>query len=200
MTKEKINISEVIQDPNIETFEFPKYVTQILNLANQNAKGTRPKVVGQLSESINNLPKKTPEEWKKYYLANHKKQLDEATEKVWNMLQNLKEAIEKIDKKMIRNWVYDLVINKTAEGFIIQEFILKYLSKKFNKSYRLATPKEESKGIDGFIGDIPVQIKSKSYKMKTNVKNEKMDIFIIFYSKTNKYLIIEYDESIFQKT
>jgi len=116
------------------------------------------------------------------------------------MLQKLKESIEEIDKEMIRNWVYDLVINKTAEGFIIQEFILKYLSKKFNKSYRLATPEEESKGIDGFIGDIPVQIKSKSYKMKTNVKNEKMDIFIIFYSKTNKYLIIEYDESIFQKT
>ncbi|HIC87586.1 MAG TPA: MjaI family restriction endonuclease, partial [Aquificae bacterium] len=137
---------------------------------------------------------------KKYYLANHKKQLDEATEKVWNMLQNLKESIEKIDKETIRNWVYDLVINKTAEGLIIQEFILKYLSNKFNKKYRLATPEEESKGIDGFIGDIPVQIKSKSYKMKTNVKNEKMNIFIIFYSKTNKYLIIEYDESIFQKT
>lgn len=200
MAKEKINISEVIQDLNIETFEFPKYVTQILNLANQNAQGTRPKVVGQLSELINNLPKKTHKEWKKYYLANHKKQLDEATEKVWNMLQNLKESIEKIDKKMIRNWVYDLVINKTAEGLIIQEFILKYLSNKFNKKYRLATPEEESKGIDGFIGDIPVQIKSKSYKMKTNVKNEKMGIFIIFYSKKNKYLIIEYDESIFQKT
>lgn len=34
-----------IPDPN-----FPKYTTQILNLANQNAQGTRPKVVGQLIE------------------------------------------------------------------------------------------------------------------------------------------------------
>ena len=30
--------------------EFPKYTTQLMNLANQNAQGTRPKVVGTLSE------------------------------------------------------------------------------------------------------------------------------------------------------
>jgi hypothetical protein len=32
--------------------EFPKYATQLLNLANQNAQGTRPKIVGQMSELI----------------------------------------------------------------------------------------------------------------------------------------------------
>ena len=31
---------------------YPKYVTQIINLANQNAQGTRAKVVGQMSELI----------------------------------------------------------------------------------------------------------------------------------------------------
>ena len=35
---------------------FPKYVTQILNLANQNAGGTRPRVVGQMSELIQQFP------------------------------------------------------------------------------------------------------------------------------------------------
>jgi len=196
--KEKVNILDIIQDLDIETFEFPKYVTQIINLANQNAQGTRPKVVGQLSELINNPSEKTYKEWKSYYLKHYKDRLDIATERIWNMVQNFKKSIETIDKEMVRNWVYDLVINKTAEGLIIQEFILKYLSKKFNKSYRLATAEEESIGIDGYIGNIPIQIKPQSYKTKTNVKNEKINIFTVFYSKTDRYLTLEYDENIFQ--
>ena len=32
--------------------EFPKYTTQVMNTANQNSQGTRPRVVGQLSEII----------------------------------------------------------------------------------------------------------------------------------------------------
>jgi len=38
--------------------EFPKYTTQLINLANQNVQGTRPKVVGQLSELIQAFPGK----------------------------------------------------------------------------------------------------------------------------------------------
>lgn len=47
----------------IENPEFPKYTTQILNLANQNAQATRPKVVGQMSELIKEFTGRTLEEW-----------------------------------------------------------------------------------------------------------------------------------------
>ena len=43
----KIKNEEIRQLMNIDVVSFPKYVTQILNLANQNAQATRPKVVGQ---------------------------------------------------------------------------------------------------------------------------------------------------------
>ena len=33
-----------------KTPNFPKYTSQLINWANQNAQGTRPKVVGQLSD------------------------------------------------------------------------------------------------------------------------------------------------------
>ena len=197
MTKEKINIEQIFKDLEIEKFTFPKYVTQIINLANQNAQGTRPKTVGQLSELINKIDEKTYKNWKEFYLKNYEDKIDIATEKIWNMINNLKEAINKIDKNMIKNWVYDLIINKTAEGLIIQEFILKYLADKYHTSYRLATKEEEAKNIDGFIGNIPVQIKSVTYKNKTNVKNEHIKIPIIFYNKTNQYITIEYNEKDF---
>jgi hypothetical protein len=43
---------EVLSDLVGDEPEFPKYATQIMNLANQNAQGTRPRVVGQMSELI----------------------------------------------------------------------------------------------------------------------------------------------------
>lgn len=55
-----------------------------------------------------------------------------------------------IDRKMVREWVEDLVIDKTAEGLIIQEIILETLAERKNVEYRLANPQEESRNIDGF--------------------------------------------------
>ena len=60
----KIKNEELIQELIGETKDFPKYATQLINLANQNAQGTRPRVVGQLSELINECPEKTYQGWK----------------------------------------------------------------------------------------------------------------------------------------
>jgi hypothetical protein len=46
---------EILSDVVGEEPEFPKYTTQLMNLANQNAQGTRPRVVGQMSELIKEL-------------------------------------------------------------------------------------------------------------------------------------------------
>ena len=52
MKKFKISNDEVAGLSNAPRYEFPKYVTQVINLVNSNAGGTRPKVVGQMSELI----------------------------------------------------------------------------------------------------------------------------------------------------
>ena len=44
--KVKITIEEIRKYLDIETPEFPKYVAPLINLTNQYAQGTRPKVVG----------------------------------------------------------------------------------------------------------------------------------------------------------
>ena len=54
-----IKNSRITQDIAVKITEFPKYTSQLMNLANQNAQGTRPKVVGQLSDLIQECPKKT---------------------------------------------------------------------------------------------------------------------------------------------
>jgi len=178
----KIKNEELIKEISGEAKDFPKYTTQIMNLANQNAQGTRPKVVGQLSELIQKCPYKEYKKWKEWYLQNHPDSIDNATKKIFEMVENLKEAINKIDESMVRKWVEDLVIDKTFIGLKFQEAILKRVAKLKNTNYRLSTPEEESKGIDGFIGKNPVSIKPTTYKTK-NMLKEKIEIKMIFYEK-----------------
>ncbi len=101
---------------------------------------------------------------------------------------------KKIDRNMIRQWVEDLVIDKTAEGLIIQEIVLKKLAELKGVKYKTATPEEESKNIDGYLGEQPVQIKPKSYMSKKSSVREQITVPIYYYKKTVKYLYIYFEK------
>ncbi len=189
----KINNKELIKELIGEIKDFPKYTTQIINLANQNAQGTRPRVVGQLSELIKECPEKTYKGWKKWYLVKHPNAIENAAEKINEIINSLKNAIQSIDKPMIKRWVEDLVLEKTFIGLRFQEAILRKIALIKNTNYRLANPEEESQGIDGFIGNIPVSIKPTTYKIK-NALREEIKSKIIFYKKTKSGLEINVDE------
>lgn len=178
-----------------EIFEFPKYATQIINLANQNAQGTRPKVVGQMSDLIQEFSGKSIKEWEKWYLEKHPDAIDNATHKITEMVENLREVIQKIDEEMISRWVKDLVIIKTFIGLRFQEAVLKKVADIKSMSYRLANPDEESKGIDGYIGETPVSIKSSTYKSKQSLLEE-IKVKIIYYDKTKDGIEIDIENFI----
>lgn len=183
---------KITQDVVGKIVEFPKYTTQIMNLANQNAQGTRPKVVGQMSELITQFPNKTFDEWVKWYNERMPNAIDAATEKVYSMVKSIDNAASKIDKNMVRKWIEDLVLTKTFTGFRFQESILKEISKIKGVKYKVATPDEESKGIDGFIGEIPVSIKPITYKTMSRLP-ESISIKMIYYEKLKNGIKVEYD-------
>lgn len=189
----KIKNDELVRALVGEGKEFPRYVAQILNLANQNAQGTRPRVVGQLSELINECPEKTYEGWRKWYLSKHPEAIDNASEKISAMVDNLKIAISKIDEKMIKDWVEDLLLEKTFIGLRFQEAIIKKIAEIKNVEYRASNSVQESRGIDGFVGDIPVSVKPETYKIKSSLQ-ENIDAKLIFYTKTKSGLIIDAGE------
>lgn len=164
------------------TPSFPKYASQIINLVNRNAQGTRPIVVGQLSDLIKECPYKDFSKWKEWYLKKQPNAINKATDKIFEKLLEMKAAINTIDKKLIRAWVEDLVLNKTFTGLRFQEAILKKIAELEKKNYRLANVKEESKGIDGFMGNTPVSIKPVSYKTKPELL-ESIQARIVFYEK-----------------
>ena len=63
--KKNISNGEVENLSNAPSYTFPKYTTQIINLVNGNAQGTRPDVVGQMSDLIQEFDGKSIEEIKR---------------------------------------------------------------------------------------------------------------------------------------
>lgn len=190
--KLKIKNAELVSDIVGEVNEFPKYTTQLINLANQNAQGTRPKVVGQMSDLIQEFEGNKYDDWAVWYQNKKPRAIEDATEKIYSMVLSLQNAIGLIDKQMVRKWAKDLVLNKTFIGLRFQESILKNVASQKNESYRLATPEEESRGIDGYIGTKEVSIKPITYKTK-NMLNEEIDVDIIFYDKKKDGINVEFD-------
>lgn len=191
--KVKITIEEIRKYLDIETPEFPKYVAPLINLANQYAQGTRPRVVGQMSELIQEFEGKTLSEWEEWYLKKKPDAIKNATEKILQKLKELKNALNKIDKEMVGQWVRDLVIVKTFAGLRFQEAILKKGAEIKGTNYRLSEPIEESKGIDGYIGEIPVSIKPYTYGVKAALP-ESINVKIIYYKKIDDGIEIDFEE------
>ncbi|MEM2130352.1 MAG: MjaI family restriction endonuclease [Candidatus Bathyarchaeia archaeon] len=172
---------------------FPTYVSPILNLANRFSGATRPEVVGQMSELIQKCPYKTFEEWRKWYLTVKPDAIEKATAKIAKKIKEFENVVERIDEKTIREWVEDLVLVKTFVGLRFQEAVLKKVALSLNTSYRLATPEEEAKGIDGFIGNTPISIKPETYKVEKGRLGERIDVKIVYYVKTEDGIEFEFE-------
>lgn len=143
----KVSNKDLLALLEAEVSTFPKYATQILNLANQNAQGTRPTVVGQMSDLIQEFRGNKLKDWEEWYLNNHPEAISRATGKIFEMINNFKDVMTQIDREMVERWVKDLVVIKTFVGLKFQEAILNSVAKTFGMTYRLAVPEEESQGL-----------------------------------------------------
>lgn len=180
-----------------DTFSFPKYTSQLINWANQNAQGTRPVVVGQMSELFPEFMASgediTIENWHDWYVKRYPDAFDKATDKIYAQVQNLRDAIPLIDREMVKHWVEDLVIAKTFNGMYVQKAILASLAERRGTTYRLATPEEESVGIDGYVGNVPYSVKPDTYKTMGRL-SETIAVKMIYYTKTKTGLTIEIED------
>ncbi len=192
MAKIKIQNNEVEKLSNASQYDFPKYATQFINLINSNAQGTRPNVVGQMSELIQEFDGHTLDEWIKWYTERNPNAVANATERIYATYEKMRDAFNAIDKQMIENWVEDLVYTKTFCGLKFQGAIIAAIAKELGKTWRLADIDEESKGIDGYIGDQPIQIKSDTYKLESRL-SETIDVPIVYYTKKKDGILINYN-------
>lgn len=193
--KIKLTNEQIRQSLDIPSPSFPKYVRQIINIANQNAQGTRPRVVGQLTDLIQEFQGKTLDEWEQWYLQRYPNAINIAKEKILTMLENFRDAMRKIDENMVYEWARDLVIVQTFIGLQFQEAILKKGAEIKGVNYKMSEKTGESRGIDGYLGDIPISIKPETYKLKKSLREE-IPARIIYYKKVKNGIEVDYSEVI----
>lgn len=194
--KKKISNKEIEDLSTAESYEFPKYTTQIINLVNSNAQGTRPKVVGQMSELIQEFDGKSLAEWIEWYNIKQPTAINDATDRIYEKFIEMRQAMARIDRALVEQWVKDLVYTKTYCGLKFQEAIIAYIANLLGKTYRLANIQEEAQGIDGFIGNKPLQIKSVTYKMESRL-SETINVPIVYYDKKKDGISVEFEPTDF---
>ena len=196
MPKFKLSNDYISKCNKTESPSYPKYTTQIINLANQNAGGTRPKNVGQLSELLPEYLSLAEEAslsgWEKWYNQRYPDAVNDAVDRIWVQVNNLKDCMQHIDKSMVKVWVEDLIYNKTFNGLYFQKAILQKLSELEGKPFRLAGPHEEAMNIDGFVGTTAYQIKPDTYDHMSHEVHEEIPCRIIRYHKTSNGIEVEY--------
>lgn len=214
MDKYIIPKETIINKYRFPEINYPKYTSQLMNWANQNAQSTRPKNVGQMSELFPEFQHSSKdislEGWEKWYTERYPDAIDNATDRLYDMLLKMKEAMNDINRDLVKTYVRDLIINKTYMGLFYQQVVLqsiadrnitsevhenfKYNGEKVNKNWRLANPEEEAKGIDGFVNGKPYQIKPTTYKIMERLP-EQINVAIAYYKTNSKGdLIIEIEE------
>ncbi|ELZ47235.1 hypothetical protein C463_02923 [Halorubrum californiense DSM 19288] len=189
-------VSEEVEDFPVDN---PKYTTYLLRPAVNLSQSNRPKVVGQMSDIIEEFRQKHPdgtfEDWVTYYKTEYDgdDRLEEATDIAYPMVEKMRQAFEQIDEEMTHDFLRDLVLFKTYEGFDIQEAVLRKLGELYDEDATRATAADESKGIDGYIGEQPVQIKPTTYP---DDLQEGIDVPIVTYdeNKSNKAMRVDASE------
>ena len=67
------------------------------------------------------------------------------------------------------------------------------MASKKSTTYRLATPDEESQGIDGYVGTVAYSVKPDTYKTMGRL-SETINVKMIYYTKKKTGITIEVED------
>lgn len=168
--------------------EWPRYATQLMNIAGQNCKATSPKNIGSCKDAWTQMRSQgipgTLQNWIDFYNRVHGEQkLVDAGKRIHVML--LKMGIEWISEDMAIDYAKEIAYNKTHMGLGGEEMAVEAVAQYFGKEFRFSTLEEESQGTDAWIDGKPVQVKPHDSVFKAHVHN---------HANRNTHLIITYED------
>ena len=202
-----------VKEERMDPYLSNKTMEDMFNKRLESSGANKVNVIGPISEyfddfkkgykNINGSIEFIVNDWEKYYLANYEEKYKAGLRKFLNYCANDVEPIshridapltnDSIDKvKFLAKEYFDfLLFNKTAKGLYVEEEVLKFLCEKTGRVYR-KDYSEESKGIDGYIGDIPVSVKPKSFKGGMSYRGINIDNYIKYCKNGNDLEIVLY--------
>lgn len=148
---------------------YPPYLYGLINSANTMSGSTRPNKIRKLHDLFKKRKFRSLGEWKKWYLSKHPNAINRAVSNILAVFEknfDISASKRRKYRKYIRQFVENLVFEQTYRGLKIQEVIFIKMSKITGEKYRWGTNREDSSGVDGFIGDIPLSIKPQTSSQK----------------------------------
>lgn len=174
-----------------------RYYSNFLNTVNKDAHSTRPETVGKLATEIfpnyvESATDHSPDDWKKYYQGKYSKQYNEGLNKFRKKFEEEKSAINQITEQDLVDYYDDLMFHKTFVGLYAEKEILKDIAAKKKAVFRKSTADEESRGIDGFIDNIPYSVKPETYRSAAVSNTEIIDAKMVYYTQNKTTKNIDY--------
>lgn len=147
------------------------------------------KCVGDMTKIVSLSKAKTIDEFRNEYLnSEYGDKFIKSREKYVDFIKSRHMDRRYYTDDFVREYFERKVINESFVGIKNQNIICEYLANKFNTTWKMATSKEDSNGIDAYIGDKPIQVKPISYAAGKSSK-------YVYYDKENDKIL--YDESYF---
>ena len=210
----------------------------VLNIALNRWQYNRPKYVGKVSEEIRKCQPKSLEDWKKYYYENvqppkyveMKKSVPTLTMEEYldylgvelckKIHEVLKKEVEEISEEDCKDYIKQLVLDKTYEGYITEKkTVYEYLEEEIGVKLKPAPDEWDRKyNIDFYIdaqkGYIGIQIEPITYKQTPQIHNwldwlkrshSKFEkevggkVFVVFSVKDEKGRKIVYNKEVIQE-
>lgn len=155
---------------------WPRYTTQILNIAGQNAQCFNANKIGSMKEhwlefTATGQPD-TLENWEAFWFTKHTEEdLVWAANKLFSKVSEMPIDTTVITAELCRDYVEEVIFNKTHFGMGGESAAIRAAAEYFGLPFRFSNAEEESQGIDGWIGDKPVQVKPEDTYKKGHVFN-----------------------------
>jgi len=162
------------------TIDYPVGLYNHINIANRQKKATISSKVGKVHGMFRGKKFRSLNEYRKFYLSKYPNAISSAVGEIFDDFKRLGIPLKKRNKykKYVNFFIEELVINQSYRGLKIQEVILIKMSDILKQHYRWGTDKEDSSGIDGFVGDIPISIKPSSSHEKKKAGVKRINYFI----------------------
>lgn len=179
--------------------EWPKYTTQLLNIAGQNCKAFDVKKVGSAKETWLEMRGQgipgTLENWTNFYMSKpFASNIPGQAQKLFEMIQKMQ--IGSVTYDMCEDYIKEVIFNKTHMGMGGEEMALQAVAAYYEVDLRFSNAEEEAQGIDGWIGDKPAQVKPHDSVFKGHVHNhpDKDRVLLVTYEPKKQVCYIHNPE------
>ena len=160
-----------------DDIKYPLYIEPLINTIDDKSRACHSSNVGKLHIMIKQRQFRNVGEWRRWYCKKRPGDIERAIDKVYNAIvtaidggsrHNVKFncKFRKNMKFYIGKFINNLIIEKTFRGLKIQEALLVKLGQIMKRDYTWSTAKEDSTGIDGHLGLIPISIKPNTCQLK----------------------------------